>query len=195
MKKDKILVHACCAPDALGSFQSFAEDFSPSFFFFNPNIHPEEEYRKRLEEMKKVVEIIGGELIEGEYKPDNWFYNVREFKKEKEGGMRCNICIALRLHETGLKAKEMGINYFSTTLTISPKKNVEAVNRIGRMIGKKLGINFVEKILRKKGGFERSVILSKRYSLYRQNYCGCVYSLEERRILLVKPSQEKQSGK
>ncbi len=195
MKKDKILIHACCAPDALGSFDSFSVDFSPVFFFFNPNIHPEEEYKKRFNEMERVGELLGLEVIKGDYLPERWFYNVRAFKKEREGGLRCNICIAVRLFETGLKAKKLGINYFSTTLTISPKKNVEVVNRIGRMIGNRLGIKFIEKILRKKGGFEKSVSLSRKYNLYRQNYCGCVYSLEERLNLKLIPLQEKLSKK
>ncbi len=195
MKKEKILVHACCAPDALGSFDSFSSDFLPVFFFFNPNIHPEEEYKKRMNEMVRVGELLGVEVILGDYLPERWFYNVRAFKREKEGGLRCNICIALRLHETGLKAKELGFNYFSTTLTISPKKNVEMVNKIGRMIGKKLGIKFIEKILRKKAGFERSVFLSKKYNLYRQNYCGCIYSLEEKKNPEPIPLQGKLSKK
>lgn len=195
MKKEKILVHACCAPDALGSFDSFSVYFFPVFFFFNPNIHPKEEYEKRLKEMVRVGELLGVEVIPGDYLPERWFYNVRAFKREKEGGLRCNICIAARLYETGLKAKKLGVNYFSTTLTISPKKNVETVNRIGRMIGKRLGIKFIEKVLRKKGGFERSVFLSRKYNLYRQNYCGCIYSLEERKNLELIPLQEKLSKK
>lgn len=191
MKKEKILVHACCAPDALGSFDSFSSDFSPVFFFFNPNIHPEEEYKKRLNEMVRVGELLGVEIVQGDYLPERWFYNVRAFKREKEGGLRCNICIAVRLYETGLKAKKLGMSHFSTTLTISPKKNVEIVNRIGRMIGKRLGVKFIEKILRKKAGFEKSVSLSRKYNLYRQNYCGCIYSLEERKNLELIPLQEK----
>lgn len=195
MSKEKILIHACCAPDALGSYHSFSEDFLPIFFFFNPNIHPEEEYKRRMEEMIKVGKLLGTEVIIGDYFPDRWFYNVKAFKGEKEGGRRCNICIAVRLYETSLKAKELGIKNFSTTLTISPKKNVEIINRIGRMIGKRVGVEFIEKILRKKGGFEQSVFLSKEYNLYRQNYCGCLYSLEERKRREVIPSQGKQSKK
>jgi len=145
--------------------------------------------------MVRVGELLGVEVIIGDYIPERWLYNVRAFQKEREGGLRCNICIAVRLFETGLKAKKLGINYFSTTLTISPKKNVEVVNRIGRMIGKRLGIKFIEKILRKKCGFEKSVSLSRKYNLYRQNYCGCVYSLEERRNLELIPLQEKLSKK
>lgn len=195
MRKEKILVHACCAPDALGSYHSFSEDFLPIFFFFNPNIHPEEEYKRRMEEMIKVGKLLDIEVIIGDYLPDRWFYNVRAFKDEKEGGLRCNICIALRLFETSLKAKELGIKNFSTTLTISPKKNVKSVNRIGMMIGKRVGVEFIEKILRKKGGFEKSVSLSKEYNLYRQKYCGCLYSLEEKKSWKIIPSQEKQSKK
>ncbi len=193
MNKDKILVHSCCAPDAIGSFESFSTEFSPVFFFFNPNIHPENEYKKRMEEMRRVGEIIGVEVLIGEYNPDKWFYGVRAFKNEREGSLRCNICIAIRLNETSLMAKKLGFEYFSTTLTISPKKNVDVVNRIGRMIGEKVGVKFVEKILRKKGGFERSVLLSKKYKLYRQNYCGCIYSLEERKVLQLISSREKLS--
>lgn len=191
MSKEKILIHACCAPDALGSYHLFSEDFLPIFFFFNPNIHPAEEYKRRMEEMIKIGKILGVEVIIGDYLPDRWFYGVRAFKSEKEGGLRCNICIAVRLYETSLKAKELGIKNFSTTLTISPKKNVESVNRIGRMIGKRAGVEFIEKILRKKGGFEKSILLSKKYNLYRQNYCGCLFSLEERKGREITPSQEK----
>lgn len=179
--KEKILVHACCAPDALGSFESFSFEFTPVFFFFNPNIHPEGEYRKRVEEMIRVGKLLEVDVIEGEYSPDQWFYNVRAFKNEKEGGLRCNICFAVRLFETAKKAKELGFKSFSTTLTISPKKNVEVINKIGKMIGKRVGIEFIEKILRKKGGFEKSVLLSKKYNLYRQDYCGCLFSLEEKK--------------
>ncbi|MGQ9619244.1 MAG: epoxyqueuosine reductase QueH [Candidatus Aminicenantia bacterium] len=180
MNKERILILSCCAPDALGSYETFAEEFIPVFFFFNPNIHPEEEYQKRLEEMLKLGKILRVEAIAGEYNPEKWFYNVRAFTQEKEGGTRCNICFAVRLSETARKAKALGIKKFSTTLTISPKKNVSAINRIGKMIGKKEGVEFVEKLLRKKGGFEKSIVLSKKFNLYRQNYCGCLFSLRSR---------------
>lgn len=192
--REKILIHACCAPDALGSFEFFSVEFTPVFFFFNPNIHPEEEYRKRLEEMIRVGKLLKVELIEGEYSPEQWFYNVRAFKDEREGGLRCNICFAVRLFETAKKAKELGFRFFSTTLTISPKKNVELINKIGNMIGKRIRVEFVEKVLRKKGGFEKSVFLSKRYNLYRQDYCGCLFSFEEKKNR-VSSLQEIQSKK
>ncbi len=179
MNKEKILIHACCAPDALGSYEAFSQEFSPIFFFFNPNVHPYEEYKKRLEEMVKVGEILKTDVLEGDYKPEEWLYNVRAFTREEEGGRRCNICFAVRLYRTAIKAKEIGIKQFSTTLTISPKKNVKVIGRIGRAIGRKLGVEFIEKILRKKKGFEKSVVLSKKYGLYRQNYCGCLFSLKK----------------
>jgi predicted adenine nucleotide alpha hydrolase (AANH) superfamily ATPase len=176
VKKLKILAHLCCAPDALYVVQLLRETYKVGGYFYNPNIHPESEYKLRLKETEKIAKILNFKLIEGDYDSENWFRMIKGFEEEPEKGRRCDICYAMRLDRTARKAKEEGYDLFSTTLTISPWKKAHKINQIGRMLGKKYKIKFLEADFKKKDGFKKSVKLSKKFGLYRQNYCGCTFS-------------------
>ncbi|MCP2519235.1 epoxyqueuosine reductase QueH [Candidatus Aminicenantes bacterium AC-335-A11] len=176
MEKPKLLVHVCCAPDGLYVIKILQENYYVSGYFYNPNIHPEEEYHLRLQETKKIAEILNFDLIEGEYDLEKWFEMIRGFENEPEKGRRCDICYAIRLNRTAEIAKNENFDIFTTTLTLSPWKKAKKINQIGRMLGKKYKITFLEADFKKKDGFKKSVELSKEFNLYRQNYCGCIYS-------------------
>jgi predicted adenine nucleotide alpha hydrolase (AANH) superfamily ATPase len=175
----KILLNACCAPDATHSIDVLRNlGFTIITYFYNPNIHPKEEYLKRLQDMEKLTKILQIENIENvPYDVEEWHTLCDKYKDEKEGGKRCEICYEMRLRKTGQKAKELNINIFATTLTISPHKNAKLINEIGKKIATEFNIEYLETDFKKKDGFKKSIELSKKYGLYRQNYCGCVYSL------------------
>lgn len=173
----KILLHTCCAPCLTYSLNFFkGQGFEVVVYFYNPNIHPEEEYFKRLFELKRYRAFIKFPLIVGDYDKERWFKLVRGYENEPEGGKRCEICYKIRLEKTAQKALELGIDIYSTTLTISPYQNVKKIIEIGKKIALKYNIKFFETILRKKGGFQKSVLISKKFGIWRQNYCGCVFS-------------------
>jgi len=180
-QKPKILAHICCAPDALYVVGLLQENYQVTGFFYNPNIQPPEEYELRLQEVKRVAGHLNFELIEGPYDLENWLRLTEKFKDEPEKGRRCRICYAWRLHQTALLAKERQIPLYTTIMSISPWKSAEVLNTIGRMTGRKIGVEFLEANFKKKDGFRKSVILSKEFGLYRQNYCGCRYSLSSRK--------------
>lgn len=172
----KLLLHICCAPDATHPIQILNDDYELGAFFYNPNIHPREEYVKRLEDMRVLAKKWDIVLYEGEYDKDRWLLLTEEYKEEPEGGKRCEICYRMRLEETAKKAREEGYDLFGAVLTTSPHKDARKINEIGRGIGEKYGIPFLESDFKKKDGFKKSVELSKGLGLYRQNYCGCIYS-------------------
>ncbi|MGB3861594.1 MAG: epoxyqueuosine reductase QueH [Candidatus Aminicenantaceae bacterium] len=176
MKKRRMLVHVCCAPDALYVMALLKKDYDVSGYFCNPNIHPEEEYLLRLEETQKVAQTLGFVLIEDEYIPENWFDLTEKFKDEPEKGRRCDVCYAMRLEHTAQRAAEDGFDVFTTVMSLSPWKKSKVMNRMGRMFAKRYGIDFLEADFKKKDGFKKSVDLSKEHQVYRQDYCGCVYS-------------------
>jgi predicted adenine nucleotide alpha hydrolase (AANH) superfamily ATPase len=173
MPRRPILAHICCGPDALYVVGLLQSDYDVIGFFYNPNIWPPEEYALRLEVTKKVREILNFPLLEGPYDHELWAKSTRKFKDEPEKGRRCDICYALRLKRTAEKAVELGLRQFATVMSLSPWKKVDALNRIGSMFGRRYGLSFLEANFKKKAGFEKSVELSRRYGLYRQNYCGC----------------------
>jgi len=173
----KILVHVCCAPCSTYSFDKLAgEDINPVGFFYNPNIHPEEEYKRRLEELISYAGLKGFDLITEEDDFSVWFDAVKGFEQEKEGGVRCELCFRLRLEKTAIFAKENNFDGFTTVLTISPHKNSTVINKIGKDLSEKHNIFFLEENFKKADGFKKSLELSKEYNLYRQSYCGCVFS-------------------
>lgn len=176
MNKSPILAHLCCAPDALYVVGLLQAEYEVVGLFYNPNIHPEEEYRLRLAEARRVAEHLRFKLIEDIYDPETWFRLTEKFKSEPEKGRRCNICFAWRLERTARKALEAGFPLFTTIMSVSPWKNSAVLNRIGRMTARKYGLKFLEADFKKKDGFNRSVRLSREFGLYRQNYCGCMYS-------------------
>jgi predicted adenine nucleotide alpha hydrolase (AANH) superfamily ATPase len=176
MNKARMLVHVCCAPDALYVMDLLKQDYDVSGFFCNPNIHPEEEYRLRLAETQKVALSLGFDLIEDEYDTKRWFELTDKFKDEPEKGRRCDVCYAMRLERTAQKAAEEGFDVFTTVMSLSPWKKSKVMNRIGRMFAKRYSIDFFEADFKKKDGFKKSVDLSKEHQIYRQDYCGCIYS-------------------
>lgn len=174
----KLLLHICCAPDATIPCPSLqSEGYEVAGFFYGSNIHPEEEYIRRAEavaELGSAYDIITFML---EYDPESWDNAARAFSEEPEGGRRCALCFGIQLGAAAEYAENHGFEYLSTTLTISPHKDPVLINDIGRKAAEKHGLLWVEKIWRKNDGFKRSVAESKRLALYRQNYCGCFYSI------------------
>ncbi|MBN1274357.1 MAG: epoxyqueuosine reductase QueH [Candidatus Aminicenantes bacterium] len=177
--KPSILVHICCAPDALYVMKLLKERYRVTGYFYNPNIYPGKEYQLRLEETRKVAQSMPFDLLEGDYDASFWLAKTKRFKKEPEKGLRCDICYALRLDRTARRASSEGYDYFTTVMSLSPWKKAAVLNRIGRMLGNKYKISFFESDFKKKDGFKKSVELSLRFGLYRQNYCGCIYSFQE----------------
>jgi predicted adenine nucleotide alpha hydrolase (AANH) superfamily ATPase len=183
-KTPKLLLHSCCAPCSSYVLEYLSNYFEITINFYNPNITFKEEYSKRLEEQKafnrdmKVKNEI--KLIEGRYDVGDFFRYVEGLEDCKEGGERCFKCYRLRLEDTAKKAKEMGFEYFSTVLSISPLKNAQKINEIGKELEEKYGVKFLTGDFKKKNGYKRSVELSKDHDLYRQDYCGCVFSKVER---------------
>lgn len=178
MRKPRILVHVCCAPDALYVFGVLKESYEVTGFFSNSNIHPREEYDLRLEEARKVARTVGVRLIEDVYDPDGWLRLTRKFKNEPEKGRRCDICYAARLRRTAARAAGEGFDAFATVMSLSPWKKAAVMNRIGRQFAARHSLAFLEADFKKKDGFKKSVDLSRSQGLYRQDYCGCLYSQE-----------------
>ena len=179
MRGGKVLLHTCCAPCASGVVLKLKYHYEMEIisFFYNPNIHPEEEYRRRYEEVLKLSKFFDFKVIEGEYESDMWFEKTKKLKKEPEGGRRCYVCYSLRLLKTADKAKQLNIPYFTTTLTISPHMNHKIINRIGKSIEKKTGVKYIEENFKKENGYLYSIKISKKLNIYRQHYCGCLYSI------------------
>jgi len=171
-----VLLHLCCAPDAAYGVLAMQERFRVTGFFFNPNIHPAEEYARRLEALGKLVEAFPFALETEEGGEQEWEEAVAGLAGEPEGGRRCEACIRLRLARTAARARELGIPAFSTVLTVSPRKDAAMVNRIGREEARREGLLFVEADMKKRDGFRTSVAISKRLGLYRQTFCGCRYA-------------------
>jgi len=170
----KLLLHICCGVCAAGVVERLtSEGHEVTGYFFNPNIHPREEYERRLETVQKVAEELSFPLEAGYYNPEEWLKETESLKYEPEGGRRCEVCFRYRLNNTWLYLLDSGLDAFTTTLTISPHKSASMINRVGREIG---GDRFLERDFKKKAGFQRSVELAKKLDLYRQNYCGCIYS-------------------
>lgn len=176
----RLLLHSCCAPCSSYVMEYLTKYFEITIFFYNPNISPEEEYRYRVEEEKRLIASMPFthqvHFLEGTYEPKRFYEMVKGYEREKEGGERCFLCYRLRLLETALEAKKGGYDFFTTTLSISPLKNAEKLNTIGKEISKEIGVPYLFSDFKKKNGYKRSIELSKEYELYRQNYCGCVFS-------------------
>lgn len=176
----KLLLHACCAPCSSYCLEYLSQYFEIVLFYFNPNISLKEEYEYRLEEEKRLISLMEFKnpvtIVESTYNPKEFFEAVKGLENEPEGGKRCAECFKLRLKATAEKAKEIGADYFTTTLTISPLKNAQLLNTIGEAYAEEYGVKWLYSDFKKKEGYKRSIILSKKYNLYRQDYCGCVFS-------------------
>lgn len=181
--KKSLLIHSCCAPCSCAILEYLKEYFNISIFFYNPNITEKNEYTIRLEEQYTFNDEMkyAMDIIEGEYNPKDDFISViKGLESEKEGGARCFKCYKLRMEATAKKAKELGMDYFTTVLSISPMKNSTWINEIGIELEEKYGVKFLKGDFKKKSRYLRSTELSKEHDLYRQDYCGCIYSKIER---------------
>lgn len=182
-KKPSLLLHGCCAPCSSYVLEYLHKYFSITLFYYNPNITLEKEYKYRVEEVKRLIGELpfGGEISfsEGKYDPESFFDGAKGLEKLPEGGERCFKCYRLRLRETARRASEKGFDYFTTTLSISPYKNAGKLNEIGRELSEEYKTPYLFSDFKKKNGYKRSIELSEQYNLYRQNYCGCIYSYED----------------
>jgi predicted adenine nucleotide alpha hydrolase (AANH) superfamily ATPase len=179
----KLLLHICCAPCSTAVLERLRIDgYEITGFFYNPNIQPAEEYNKRLDDARRYFEQAGLDLIEGKYDYSDWNDLTQEFKSEPEGGKRCKLCYEMRMKHTAEVALEHGFDYFTTTLSISPYKNAKVLNDIGRYTAEELHVNYLEANFKKQNGYGKSIQKSKAMGLYRQDYCGCIYSKDERKI-------------
>ncbi len=183
-RKPHLLLHACCAPCSSYCLEYLKEHFEITLFYYNPNIAPEEEYRHRVEEQQRLIRELCPEgnvhFLEGNYDPERFYEAARGLEMVPEGGARCEKCFELRLREAAKAARDVGAEYFTTTLTISPLKNAETLNTIGlKMAEETGGAKWLVSDFKKKNGYKRSIELSEEYGLYRQNYCGCVFSRRE----------------
>ena len=176
MEKPRFLLHMCCAPCSPHIINVLRKEFTVDTFFFNPNIHPKNEYDDRLSESQIHSKKIDIRFHSGRYSVKDWMSKVKGHENDKEGEERCNICYRIRLEETAIKAKKEGFGFFGTTLSVSPHKNADVINAIGSEIGKNHGVSFFEANFKKKDGFKKSVALSKKYEMKRQDYCGCIFS-------------------
>lgn len=178
--KPSLLLHSCCAPCSSYVLEYLAPYFNICDFYYNPNISPKKEYEDRKEELVRLISEMGlstqVSFLEGTYRPEDFFAMAKGFEDLPEGGERCFKCYEMRLRESAKIAKEQGAEYFATTLTISPLKNAQKLNEIGEQLAEEYGVKYLPSDFKKKNGYKRSVELSAQYELYRQNYCGCVFS-------------------
>lgn len=175
--KPRVLLHICCAPDATAVFERLAPDYDVIGYFRNDNIHPPEEYALRLANAEKVAAALGFRLEPAPYDPRAWDRAVTGLEDEPERGRRCEVCFRHNLTATALAARALGIPAFTTTLTLSPHKSSALLFAIGRGLAQETGVEFLEIDFKKRDGFKRSLAMSRELELYRQNYCGCRYSV------------------
>ena len=183
-KIPRLLLHSCCAPCSSYVLEYLSAYFAITVFYYNPNITEETEYRRRVTEQQRLIRELPArnpiDFSEGEYLPECFFEAVRGLEREPEGGKRCGQCFRLRLAEAGRMAAAGGFDYFTTTLSISPLKDAELLNTIGDAVAAECGVPYLHSDFKKKNGYLRSIELSREYDLYRQDYCGCIFSKEER---------------
>lgn len=180
--KPKLLLHACCGPCSSYVLALLCDYFEITVLFYNPNIFPEDEYIKRKEELKKLINLMNNKNIKYldiDYLSEDFYRISIGLEKEKEGGLRCNKCIELRLEKTAKLADLNHFEYFGTTLSVSPHKSTKMINELGKILENKYNIKFLYSDFKKNDGYKKSIENSKKYNLYRQNYCGCKYSTRE----------------
>lgn len=182
--RPRLMLHSCCAPCSSYVLEYLSAYFDITVFYYNPNIYPEEEFYKRLDQQRLFIERFpaSGDVgfIGTQHRSEEFYAIAGGLETEPEGGRRCHACFRLRLKETALAAVKEGADYFTTTLSISPYKDSQVLNRIGGEIAAQTGVRYLYSDFKKKDGYKRSTELSREYGMYRQNYCGCVYSLKAR---------------
>ena len=179
--KPTLLLHSCCGPCSTACIEQLMADYEVTVFFYNPNIDDPEEYERRRDAQKEYLAQLnagGGRVafLEGAYEPQVFLKKIQGLEGEPEGGKRCSVCFQLRLQKTAETAKMQGYDYFATTLTVSPHKDYDTISSIGKRLAYQYGVDFLDRNFKKKDGYKRSLELSKKHGLYRQNYCGCNYS-------------------
>ena len=183
-KTPSLFLHACCAPCSSYVLEYLSRYFRITVFYYNPNIYPAEEYRARVSELSRLISVLPAKnpiaLLEGEYDPAVFYACAEGMEDLPEGGERCFACYRLRLAESAKLAKEKGFDFFASTLSLSPYKNAKKLNEIGRELSAQYCVSWLPNDFKKKNGYKRSIELSKEYDLYRQDYCGCVFSYQER---------------
>ena len=183
-RRPVLVLHSCCAPCSSAVLERLHEAFRLVVFYYNPNISPEAEFRHRAEEQKRLVQEmpLRGDacVVEGEYDPQCFYELVRGHEEDPEGGERCGICFEMRLRKTAEYARSIGAEYFTTTLSISPLKNAQRLNELGGALAGEYGLRYLFSDFKKKDGYRRSCVLSEEHGLYRQDFCGCVFSKMER---------------
>lgn len=179
-----LLLHSCCAPCSSYVLEYLSKYFKITVFYYNPNIYPDDEYIKRAAEQQQFIKDFNTEnsidFIEGDFEKELFYDTVKGFENLPEGGERCFKCYELRLRKTADYAKKHNFDYFTTTLSISPLKNAQKLNEIGLKIANEYNIKYLVSDFKKKNGYKRSVEISAEYGMYRQNYCGCIFSKRER---------------
>lgn len=179
-----LLLHSCCAPCSSYVLEYLSQFFSITVFYYNPNIWPDEEFRKRVLEQEEFIQKLPSKhkigFIAGNYDTERFYAMAKGKEHLREGGERCFDCYRLRLEESAVLAKDKGFDYFCTTLSISPLKNAQKLNEIGEELAQKYGVKYLPSDFKKKNGYLRSTQLSKEYGMYRQDYCGCIYSKVQR---------------
>lgn len=180
----KLLLHSCCAPCSSYVLEYLSQYFEITVFYYNPNIYPESEYTKRIWEQQKLIDELPAKhpisFMAGPYDKERFYEMASGLEHVKEGGARCMKCYELRLREAAKIAKNAGFDYFTTTLSISPLKKAERLNEIGQRLGEEYEVEYLLSDFKRKNGYKRSIELSKIYGLYRQDYCGCEFSMENR---------------
>lgn len=188
-KTPTLLLHSCCAPCSSYTLEYLSRYFKITVYYYNPNIAPEEEYQKRVSEQKRFISqlhmINEINFIEGEYRPEDFYQTIKGLERVPEGGERCFKCYRLRLENAAKLAAEKGVDYFTTTLSISPYKNATKLNEIAGELSEIYNVKNLPSDFKKKNGYKRSIELSAQYNLYRQDYCGCVFSKAEREKAVV----------
>ena len=175
-EKKKLLLHSCCGPCSSSVIERLKDYFDITVIYYNPNIEPNEEYEKRKKVQIGLLNELGIPFIDSPYDNDEFHELTKGLESEPEGGARCHVCYGFRLKYTAKVAKENNYDYFCTTLTVSPYKNSDIINKIGDSISKEYGIKYLLSDFKKREGYKRSIELSNKYQLYRQNYCGCLYA-------------------
>lgn len=180
----KLLLHSCCAPCSSYVLEYLSNYFYITVLYYNPNIYPEDEYYHRAVEQKRFIKefptIYPVTFVEGNFEPERFYETVKGYENIREGGERCFRCYELRLREAAEYAKKLNCDYFTTTLSISPMKNAAKLNEIGGMLAEEYGIPYLYSDFKKRDGYKRSTVISAEYGMYRQDYCGCVFSKRER---------------
>ena len=179
-ERPRLLLQSCCGPCSSYVLEALTPYFRVTVLYYNPNIQPRAEYDLRLENQRKIIAALptpsAVDILECDYDGEKYDAAVKGLEAEPEGGARCTVCFRLRLEETAKRASELGYDWFCTTLTVSPHKDAERLNQIGKALGERYGVPFLPSDFKKREGYKRSIQLSKEYELYRQDYCGCLYS-------------------